>query len=304
LAERQLLLEGKRIARTLPKAVDLIAVRDLAVPLTLVPAAYALLLATNFHVAAWVISVLMVSKAQLSLLLLGHEAVHNSVFRNKRLNDFVGAYICFGPVGVGFNIARAAHLDHHSYLLTERDVKLDQQLAVPTRRNLIRHLLRPLFGFYLFKGALRLVGFTIETRVKAAYSLTSAQRMADIRAIVISSLFLFATLTAIDWRLYLFYWIAPLFTVTAFLHNARAMLDHVRMPDEPEGLLYSYKVNWYDRMLFGTLSYRHAEHHLWPQVPHHQLARLEPVTRQMAGIVHRPSSFGCMARYFKELPTT
>lgn len=303
MTNRQLFLEGKQIARTLPKAVDLMAVRDLAVPLVMVPAAYALLLATNFHVVAWVISVLMISKAQLALLLLGHEAIHDSLFRNRKLNDFVGAYICFGPVGVGFNIARAAHLDHHGYLLTERDVKLDQQLAVPTRWNLIRHLLRPLFGYYLFKGALRLVGITVETRVKVAYTVTSAQRAADIRAIVISSLLLFATLTAIDWRLYLLCWIAPLFTVTAFLHNARAMLDHVRMPDEPEGLLYSYKVRWYDRMLFGTLSYRHAEHHLWPQVPHHQLARLEPVTRQMPGIVYRLSSFGCMARYFQELPT-
>jgi fatty acid desaturase len=304
LATRELFVEGTRIARGLPKTDDLIAARDLAVPLALIPSAYAVLLVTNFHALACIVAVLMISKAQYALLLIGHEAVHYSTFTNKRLNDFVGSYLCFGPVGVGFNIARAAHLDHHRFLLTEKDVKLDQQLAEPTRRNLIRHLLRPLFGYYLFKGGLRLLGFTIETRVKPTYTVTPSQRRADLTAIGVSSLVLFAVLTAFDWRLYPLFWVAPLFTVTAFLHNARAMLDHVRMPEEPEDLLYSYKVRWYDRMLFGTLSYRHAEHHLWPHVPHHQLPQLEPVARRMPNVVYRPSSFRCMLDYYKALPRT
>jgi fatty acid desaturase len=277
-------------------------VRDLALPAGLIAVAFTLLIASGFNAAACVLAFLMITKAQYSLLLSGHEAVHHSLFRSKKLNDVMGAYVCFGPMGVGFNVARAAHLDHHKYLLTERDVKLDQQIPNPTKHKLIAHLLRPLFGYYLIKGALRVIGVTFESRVKPTYVVTPGQRRADQCSILISSLVLLLVFSAIDWRLYILFWTGPLFTLLAFLHNMRAMLDHVRMPDEPEGVLYSYHVHWFDRLLVGTQQYRHAEHHLYPHVPHHKLALLEPITSQMPTVRYRRSTLSCLFQYYRMLP--
>src|SRR5260221_3205973 len=129
--------EGARFARTISKPSDLRGALDIALPIALVGLAITLLLITGFHWAACIVAFFMFSKAQYSLLLSGHEATHYLLFTNRRLNDLAGALICFGPMGVGFNMARAAHLDHHRYLLTEKDVKLDQQIANPTKGRLV-----------------------------------------------------------------------------------------------------------------------------------------------------------------------
>jgi fatty acid desaturase len=299
---RALFKEGARLASSLPRASNLMGLRDLALPCALVAIAFTLLLQTHFNLFACVLGFFIISKAQYSLLLSGHEATHYLLFTDKRLNDLAGRYLCFAPMGVGFNIARAAHLDHHKYLLTEKDVKLDQQIANPTKRKFILHILRPLFGYYLIKGGLRIFGVTVESRVKPVYVVTPAQRQADQLSIIFTSLTLLVLFSALDWRLYLIFWLGPLFTLLAFLHNMRAMLDHMRMPDEPEGLLYSYKIRWFDRLLIGTQQYRHAEHHLYPHVPHHKLARLEPITRQMPSVAYRRSTLGCLIRYYRMLP--
>lgn len=295
--------QGAAIARQIPKASDVRGVLDIALPAALLVLAYTLLLWTEFHILACIAAFFMVSKAQFSLLLSGHEATHYSLFTNRRLNDFAAAFVCFGPMGVGFNIARAAHLDHHRYLLTERDLKIEQQVHEPTKRRLIVHLLLPLFGHYILKGVLRLAGLAAAGRARPTFVVTPAQRRMDIVSIMVPSLVLLAAFTAIDWRLYIFFWTGPLFTLTAFFLNMKAMMDHARMPDETEGLLYTYDIHWYDRLIFGTQQHRHAEHHLWPHVPHHKLALLSPVTSRMDDVRSRGSMLACLIRYYQSLPS-
>lgn len=62
-----------------------------------------------------------------------------------------------------------------------------------------------------------------------------------------------SVLTAIDWRLYFFFWILPLVTLTAFFHRAKGFIDHAMLPGESPSLAYSYRVGALDRA-FSALS--------------------------------------------------
>jgi fatty acid desaturase len=300
-AERSLRKEGARLARGLSKPGNLVSARDLCLDFAIVVITYTLLVQTQYYWPLCVLAFLAVAKAQNSLLLSGHEAIHHSLFSNKRCNDLVGNYVCFAPVGVGFLRARAAHLDHHNYLSTERDEKIDFRLVNPTRSSFLRHIFRPLLGSYAWKGVLRRLGMEPSKRAKTAYAFSPEQARSDTLSIVIASVVLFAALAAIDWRLYVFFWIGPLLTTTAFFHHAKAFLDHALQPGETDEVLYSYRVTWFDRLFFGVQQAHHAEHHLYPHVPYHRLDELTPITSRMREVRYRAGYFAELVSYFRAL---
>ena len=113
-----------------------------------------------------------------------------------------------------------------------------------------------------------------------------------------SSLILLAVLVAIDWRLYLFFWAFPLLTLTAFFHNAKGFLDHARLPDESDDLLYSYRLSWIDRLFFGSQQARHAAHHLFPFVPYHRLWQLDSALDDVQNVKRRPGYFAFLICYW------
>lgn len=300
-AERFLRKEGARLARGLSKPGNLVSARDLCLDLAIVVLTYTLLVQTEYHWASCVLAFFAVAKAQNSLLLSGHEAIHHSLFSNKRWNDLVGNYVCFAPVGVGFLRARAAHLDHHNYLSTERDEKIDYRLVDPTRSAFLWHIFRPLLGSYVWKGVLRRLGMEPSKRAKTAYAFSAEQARSDTLSIAIASVVLFAALAAVDWRLYVFFWIGPLLTTTAFFHHAKAFLDHALEPGETDEVLYSYDVSWFDRLFFGVQQAHHAEHHLYPHVPYHRLHELTPVTSRMREVRYRAGYCAELVSYFRAL---
>jgi fatty acid desaturase len=299
--ERALRAQGNALARKLAIPASLRSSRDLSLNVSGLAMIYALLLYTGFHWVACVLAFLVVGKVQHSLLLSGHEAIHYSLFRDRRWNELVGRYMCFSPMGAGFHRSRAAHLDHHNYLSTERDEKIDFQLVKQTKQEFLWHMLCPLFGSYLWKGLLRLAGHTAAKRARPTYKITTSQRRGDLVSIGMSSIILIGVLCLFDWRLYLYFWAAPLLTTTAALHHAKAFLDHANLPGASEETLYSYRVTWMDRMFFGVQQARHAEHHLWPRVPYIRLARFESIVARMPNVKGRGGYFVELARYYHSL---
>jgi len=295
--ERDAMKERAAAARSVATISETASVVDLLFFYGLLAGAYAVVVLTDFNWFACLLALFAVAKAQNGLMLSGHEAVHRLLFRNRSLNDAVAAYLCFGPMGVGFERARASHLDHHRYLLSERDEKLDQQIEQPSKSRYLRHLFVPLFGSYLLRAALRFTGYPIARRAKPGFSLDATAQRRDLTAIIVSTLVLFALMTAIDWRLYPFFWLLPLLTVTAFFHNAKGFLDHARFSDEPEDLLYSYRITRLDRLFFGCQQARHAEHHLYPFVPYRRLRDLEPLVDSDPAVKPRRGYFQTLLEY-------
>lgn len=58
------------------------------------------------------------------LLILGHEAAHYLLFRNRAVNDFIANVLCFFPVGATVEGYRDWHLRHHRFVGTADDPEL------------------------------------------------------------------------------------------------------------------------------------------------------------------------------------
>jgi fatty acid desaturase len=150
---------------------------------------------------------------------------------------------------------------------------------------------------------LRRLGVAPSKRAKPAYTFSAKDFRSDTLSIVVTSAVLFAVLATIDWRLYIFFWIGPLLTTTAFFHHAKAFLDHAAEPGGADSALYSYQVTWFDRLFFGVQQAHHAEHHLYPHVPYHRLPDLKPITSRMRNVKYRAGYFSELFHYYRALHT-
>ena len=274
---------------------------DLAGYWTLIAAAFTLVVATGFHWFAVMVAFIAVAKAQNSLLLVGHEAIHYLVVRDRRVNDWAGEFLTYAPMGIGFRRARLSHLYHHRAPLTEADEKIDQQLSVPSRGAYVRHLAAPLFGSYVATALSRFLGLKLNRRARPQFTQSARSARSDVIGIIIVQVVLVSVLSAIDWRLYAFFWILPLVTLTAFFHRAKGFIDHAMLPGESPSLAYSYRVGALDRIFFGTQQAYHAEHHLFPGVPHYRLRMIFARESDLPFMRRRGSYFGFLVAYYRAL---
>jgi hypothetical protein len=92
-------------------------------------------------------AVMIVGGRQLGVAILMHDAAHGLLFRNRRVNDWVGEWLCAYPVGADMALYRPYHLTHHR--LTQQPDDPDLTLSAPfpiTRASLRRKLVRDLTG--------------------------------------------------------------------------------------------------------------------------------------------------------------
>ena len=82
-----------------------------------------------------------------------------------------------------------------------------------------------------------------------------------------------------SWWGYFAYWILPLLTFAKTLAHFRNVAEHVLLSSVPAkqslGRLRTIKSNFFEEFFFSPLGFNyHAEHHMFPGVPYHQLALL------------------------------
>src|SRR5699024_8134594 len=95
----------------------------------------------------FLIAILLIGSRQLGLAILMHDAAHNALFASRRVNDWVGQWLCARPVGADLPSYRHYHLTHHRYVQTEKDPDLRLSRPFPTTRaSLIRKFTRDLTG--------------------------------------------------------------------------------------------------------------------------------------------------------------
>src|SRR6185295_19540860 len=84
---------------------------------------------------------------QLGLAILMHDAAHGLLFANRRLNEWVGAWLCAAPVFTSLALYRPYHLAHHRHTQQPEDPDLGLSAPFPiTRASLWRKILRDLTG--------------------------------------------------------------------------------------------------------------------------------------------------------------
>ncbi len=221
------------------------------------------------HPLVWAAAFLLMGRAHAQFAALMHEAAHRLLFRNRKLNDFVGRWIVGFPSLTPIDGYRRGHMAHHrdEFGPNEPDIPLYRGYPIARdsfRRKIVRDATGRT-GWKLFKGLFRAV---------------AAQERAirfQARAIVATQLVLIAAGFALGhpW-LWLLLWFLPHLTVWRVINRLRSIAEHggmqrsedrretthsVRQSLLPRFVLVPYWIGW------------HLAHHVDSGVPMRNLPR-------------------------------
>ena len=202
------------------------------------------------------------------LAILGHEAAHRLLFRNRTANDLVGRWLLDYPAFVPFDVYRRVHFAHHkdAFGPNEPDIPLYAGYPV-TRASWRRKLFRDAIGISGWKNLKPLL-----KAMKAKSSRPFAARILGVQLVLWIGIW---ALTG-RWWLYPLCWLGPWMTVWRVLNRLRAIAEHGGMErsEDRRRTTHAIRQSWSAR--FWIVPYRtgwHLAHHVDMGIPWRNLAR-------------------------------
>src|SRR3990172_9529050 len=231
--------------------------------------------------APWVflIAFAVVASRQYALLILMHDAFHSLFHPNRHVNDLAGVWLLGAPCGSSFWGSRASHLEHHRKLGVEADPDLFLYSAGPPREKRTLAAFTKHFAFLMLGEQLLYTHFggakgqpgSLGRKLRNV-----APRLIPVAIAQLAILGVFAA--AGSWTVYFTLWVLPLLTLAVLFNGIRAFCDHANPSDQPGDevhRLVSYISNPIERFFLAPYHMNfHAEHHLFPYVPHYHLPRV------------------------------
>jgi len=249
---------------------------------------WALVAASFVLVARWpnpitvLVAVFVIGARQLGFAVLMHEAAHRTLFRNRRLNDWAGNWLCAYPVWGDLYPYRPYHLQHHAKTWTADDPDLALANPFPiTRASLRRKVWRDLSGktgWKRFRATLKRDLGSSRGRVRRNFD----AGLEALHGVAITNGILLALLVAAGHPALYLLWIAAWLTSYSLVMRVRSIAEHAMIPD-PEsdvGNTRTTLARWWERLLIAPnyVNY-HLEHHLLMTVPHYNLPRMHRLLR-------------------------
>jgi fatty acid desaturase len=236
------------------------------------------------HPVVWVLAFLLMGRAHAQFAALMHEAAHRLLFRNKRLNDFVGRWLLGFPSFTPIDLYRRGHMAHHrqEFGPDEPDIPLYRGYPI-SRASFRRKLVRDATGrtgWKLLKGLLRGVAAD-----------DPAVRF-QARAIVGTQVALIALGVALGhpW-LWLLLWFLPYMTVWRVINRLRSIAEHGGMQASKDRRETTHSVAQSLPARFFLVPYHigwHLAHHVdagvpWSRLPayHRELRAAGYVTDEL-----------------------
>jgi fatty acid desaturase len=230
----------------------------------------------------WIAAFLLMGRAHAQFAALMHEAAHRMLFRNRKINDFVGRWLLGFPSFTPIDAYRRSHMAHHrdEFGPEEPDIPLYRGYPIPPdsfRRKLVRDATGRT-GWKLFKGLLR--GVTSD----------NASLRFQARAIVGVQIVLIGIGVAAGhpW-VYFILWFLPYLTVWRVINRLRAIAEHggmhMQRSKDRRQTTHSVRQHWPAR--FMLVPYHigwHLAHHVDAGVPMAHLPRFHRELRR-AGYV-------------------
>ncbi len=232
-------------------------------------------------------AIVIIGARQLGMAVLMHEAAHRTLLKNRKLNDWVGNWLCAFPVWSDLRPYRNYHLQHHLKTWTHEDPDLGLATPFPiTRESLRRKIWRDLSGQTGWKRA--------KVTLKRDLGRTRGKVMRDgggswrnLRGVVITNLVLLGILTAAGYPALYLVWVAAWFTTNALMTRIRAIAEHTMVPDTGSLLRNTRTTlaSLWERFLIAPnrVNY-HLEHHLAFMVPHYNLPRMHRMLRERGAL--------------------
>ncbi|MEM8579037.1 MAG: fatty acid desaturase family protein [Pseudomonadota bacterium] len=228
--------------------------------------------------ATALLAVVLIGSRQLGLAILMHEAAHNALFANRRMNDFVGTWLCGWPIMADLAAYRHYHLSHHRHTQTDRDPDLKLSEKFPTthasmRRKFVRDLtgqtgLKQLIGQILM--FVRLAGD--DDAIEAAKGDAAQAFKSNTIGYAFPVFFGIALIISLigEWWWGFAFWVLPYLTWFQFVLRVRNIAEHgaVERSDNPLQNVRTTYAGPLARALVAPywVNY-HLEHHMVMHVP-------------------------------------
>jgi fatty acid desaturase len=237
-----------------------------------------------------VVALFVIAARQLGMAVVMHEAAHRTLFRSRRLNDWVGNWLGAYPVWAEVAPYRAYHLAHHTRTGTAEDPDLGLAAPFPiTRSSFRRKVWRDLSGQTGWKQAkavfLRDVGLA-RGRNQRTLGMNEGRQLDvgwhKLIPVATTNAVLFALLTAAGHPALYLLWVAAWLTTYRLVSRLRSIAEHGMVPDQSDPLrnTRTTRAAWWERLLIAPNRVNfHLEHHLLMTVPHHNLPRLHRLLR-------------------------
>jgi fatty acid desaturase len=275
---------------------ELRAIQDHRAWLTLVVnygliAASMALVAYAPNVLTVVLALCIIGTRQLGLAVVMHESAHYTLFKDRKLNDFVGTWLAGYPIYLSAEMYRPHHLEHHAKTWTEEDPDLSLAAGFPiSKASMIRKVTRDLLGV---TGLKQLIGTTyLVIKVVRGEKVDSGtlplrlERGPAIRMVIgtlMTNLILFGVLWALGHPMLYLLWFGAWMTTNKLVARIRSIAEHAVVPDptDPIGQTRTVRAGWLARLLIApNLVQYHLEHHLLMTVPHYSLPKFHEMLRE------------------------
>ena len=247
-------------------------------------------------VAAWphpvmvALALVIVGGRQLGLGILMHECAHRSLFATRALNDRVGQWLCARPMLLDLPGYRTYHLEHHRTAGSDRDPDMPIYKDFPiSMASLRRKVIRDLTGQTGWKQVMKLIlmslgvtTFQLSFQVERGGSrpwrewAAGGVRLAGL-LVIQGMIWTSCVLLGSGW-LYLV-WVGAYLSTYMLFSRIRNGAEHGAVPDrlDPDPVRHTRTTiaRWWERLTFAPhhVNY-HLEHHLLPNVPHQNLAKV------------------------------
>ena len=219
---------------------------------------------------SFIVAVVIIGGRQLGLAILMHDAAHRALFKNTRLNDMLGAFLCGWPVGASLTLYRPYHLSHHRHTQQAEDPDLILSAPFPiTKQSFWRKMRRDILGVTGYQR--RMEFFRMEmghdpSRLQRWKNLFQAEKYFALTNLAI----LFITAAAGFWWAYFALWLLPLLTWYQVISRIRNIAEHAVVGNNDDRLrnTRTTMAHWGMRMVLAPywVNY-HLEHHLFVFTP-------------------------------------
>src|SRR6478609_620155 len=220
------------------------------------------------HPLAYVAAFFLMGRAFALFSILGHEAAHRLLFSNRKVNDWVGAWLVAYPAFVPIDAYRRSHMAHHKVEFGAHEPDMNLYVGYPVERaSWRRKLTRDARGTSGWKSLRALL---LAFRSKTA-------RPIALR-IGVWQLAIFVAFTVAGYPLvWPLLWLAPWMTVWRVLNRLRAIAEHGGMQQSNDRRLTTHHVRqglWARFWIVPFNTGWHLAHHVDIGVPFQNLPAL------------------------------
>jgi fatty acid desaturase len=216
---------------------------------------------------------------------LVHESDHGTLFRDPRLNRSLGNLFAY-LLGYTRTGHRAAHMDHHLYLNTDRDPDIIFSQPDASAAAMLKGLLSDRFFVSAIKRLLQYSQSDRATysvspwrRLTARYFLRMAGTMIPV-AVTQAVLLAVFTVAGGPWA-YLLLHVLPIMTLYPLQIRVRSIAEHGfeagYHPTSPQEawMTRTSRLNVLERFIVAPFGqYLHYEHHVFASIPNYNLAQV------------------------------